>query len=47
MEKTNLKTKILPLVLTVIVILLNQITKSLIVKNILVNTIGFNVLEIF
>ncbi len=47
MEKTNLKTKILPLVLTVIVILLNQITKSLIVKNIPVNTIGFNVLEIF
>lgn len=44
MEKTNLKTKILPLILTVIVILLDQITKSLIVKNIpLNNTNGFNV----
>lgn len=41
-KKTNLKSKILPLILTIIVIALDQITKTLIVKNIPINTIGFS-----
>lgn len=41
-KKTNLKSKILPLILTVIVIALDQITKTLIAKNIPINTIGFS-----
>lgn len=39
MEK-NVKTKLLPIILAVLVVVLDQITKALIVKNIPVNTIG-------